>query len=253
MAKRKRTPARDPKTGRFLTKRQRAARKASRKRKRRRNRPARKKTTRRRTARRSTRKRRRNPVARRTPPRDSKGRFKRRGGGTAPRRRRRNPPARRGAADLFGRVQDGLVEGSAVLLGEGATRIAPSLLRLPQTGPTGIAIQTAAALVVGMGTETLGFGGPFARAATAGAFSVPLKTLVLTYVAPQFPMISAAYVPTMAAYPRRLGRYSRMGAYARPTLPAASGNGVGYPYGSGYQSHAAARTMGAYDYAAGIM
>lgn len=246
-----RTPARDPKTGRFLTKRQQAARAAARKRTRKKNAPAKAKAApkRKRAASTSTPSRSKNPVARRNmPARRADGRFKKGGRSTRSRStsrsrpRRRNPPKK----DLVGRFASGLMDATTVSLAQGITRLVPGVLNLPRSGPTGLAVSLATGVVVGMASEQF-MGSRAAELVTAAALSVPLQTAAVQYIAPAVPLVGTMFVPTLGSYSRpalrRTANGARMASYSAPSrmLPSQS-MASGFPYGG----------VAGYDYASGV-
>lgn len=143
------------------------------------------KTSRRRTTRRRSRSR-RNPskaAARRhaaSMPRDSKGRFLPRG------RSRRNPgrysrnPVRGGIVDT---ITESTIAGVELVAGKAASRAVPNLLRLPEAGNVGVAIRAGTGLALGWAADMMGWnelGGRLVEGAFAGA----VEDLVVGYNLP---------------------------------------------------------------------
>lgn len=155
-------------------------------------------------------------------------------------------------------MMEGAIDGFTVTAAEGVTRLVPGVLSLPRSGPVGLAVSGATAVLVGVAADAL-LDRETARLATAAAFSVPIKQVALQYAAPSLPVLSTALVPTLGSYPRRMrtnyGRLSpsrasaTMGRYSRSAGALPSSNGRGFPYGQGY---GAAGVQG-YDYAAAGM
>lgn len=193
----RRTPARDPRTGRFLTKRQKAVRKGGgRKRK------TTRRTTRRRSARSSAPRRRRST------------------------RRRSNPPR----LDVVGKITGGLLDAATLSIAEGVTRLVPSVFKLPTGGNVGLAVSLATAVGVGVVAD-YAMGADVGRLATAAALAVPLKTAAVRYIGPSVPMVAQAFQP-LAAYSRPARRRA-MSSYSRPALPAMNAALAGYDYAAG--------------------
>lgn len=151
---------------------------------------------------------------------------------TRRRRRRRNPPMK-----LMDRIVSGLGGGLIVTGAEAVTRISPTLFRQPQSSTVGMSIQLAVATLTAMLMERAFPRRQAAAIATAAAFGVPMQTMLLRFVAPRAPMLTAALVPTLSSYSRP-NRAGMRGLYSRRALPTGS--------------PARSRGVRGYDYAAGI-
>lgn len=144
---------------------------------------------------------------------------------------RRNPPA----PDVLLMLKAGGMAAAEVLVGKAATRSVPQLLKLPQEGNTGLAVQIGTALLVGYAAGM--FLSPSAAAAIlAGGLTAPLETALVAY---DVPWIGKALSPTsttaavqgyaMGRYPRPVGgvgRYPMMRSGAQLKL-------AGYPGADG--------------------
>ena len=184
------------------------------------------------TTRRKSNPRRRSTVATKRA-RDARGRFTKGGGGgrrrSAPKRRRSS--SRRRNPPLLRSLQDGLVAGVQVTAGEGVTRLIPHFVGLPRTGVVGVAVEIATAVVVGMVSDQF-IGRRAAEYVTAGAMSVPIKGLALRYAAPQVPLVGSALTPALGVYSRPARRNRSLAAYSRRALPRGANSMAGYDYAS---------------------
>lgn len=196
-------------------------------------------------------------MARRTPPRDSKGRFikkssaRRRTRRNAPKRKapKRKAPARRSYAknprtpDVVTMLMDGSIAASQVLVGKAVARSVPQMANLPKEGNVGLAVQAGVALATGY-VASMFLSRGAAAALMAGGLSAPIETLI---VANNVPFLSEALSPatvqaSVNGY-RGVGRYAhtrtdrQLGRYAhtRPMQALA-----GYPDGEDtYEDYAA--------------
>lgn len=183
----------------------------------------------------ATNRRSRSRSRRKTPPRDSKGRFVSRGRSRSRSRRsyRRNPVT----GDVLGMLTGGVTEAGQVLIGKAAARSIPDLAGLPKQGNVGLAIQAAVALGVGWLADRF-VSKDAARALLAGGLTAPMETLIVAY---NVPWLASALSPTTAqaevgAYVRRgggVGAYvPRRGvsSYVPPSRPAAESASMGMYY-----------------------
>jgi hypothetical protein len=157
----------------------------------------------------------------------------------APARRTRRRPVRRKNPDIVKRVTTGVTDAAFMLTGEAVTRAVPRLIPgIPQTGATGMLVEAAVAVGVGMAASQFTTQAR-ADAIMAGAFAVPLRRVI---AGAGIPFVSDALTPsTMGAY--RVGRgspssvrrlrasSSRMasGSYPQPRRALASGSYVDAP------------------------
>lgn len=179
---------------------------------------------------RSTRKRSRRKARRNLPPRDSNGRFVSTRRRSRSRRSYRRNPA---TPDIFGLLMDGTIEAGQVLVGKAAARSVPDLAGLPKQGNVGLATQMGVALGMGWLADMF-WSKQAARAILAGGLTAPLETLVVAY---NVPWLSTALSPTTAnatvsAYsmPRRalpggVASYARPSGGMRGYVPRTSGRG----------------------------
>ena len=119
----------------------------------------------------------------------------------APRRRRRtyrrNQP--RQIRGIARQLTQGATDALQVLAGKAVARTLPQMLGMGIENATGIAIQAAVAIGVGMVGRQF-FGAAAGKMMLAGALTAPVETLI---VAANIPILS----PALSAYPQ-LGNYS---------------------------------------------
>lgn len=117
---------------------------------------------------------------------------------STPRRRRRyrrNSYARNpkfSVKNMLRTVQDGLIGGAEITVGEAMARALPRMVGLPATGNLGLATQAAVGIVAAIVLPMAGVPREHAAMIAAGAFSAPIKTLA---VAHQVPFIGDALNP----------------------------------------------------------
>lgn len=194
-----------------------------------------------------SRRKRRSRSRRRLPPRDSMGRFV----STNPRRRRRRSTRRRYyrrnqpmLPGVVGLLMDGTIEAGQILVGKAATRSVPDLFQLPKQGNVGLAVQGAVAVGLGWIADMF-LSKPTARAILAGGLTAPLETAIVAF---NVPWLSTALAPTTAsgnlqAYVRRrTAPGNNMGAYAQPRV--GPGNARARRAAMGAYAQGPAATMG---------
>lgn len=118
--------------------------------------------------------------------------------------RRRNPPLFGG--NLIGRVMDGAVDATEVVLGKAVSRAIPHMVGLPQEGAMGLAVQVGAALVAGWLARNIS---PNAsKMVLAGGLAAPIESFIKSM---NIPVISAALGDegyfAVGAYPQALSAY----------------------------------------------
>lgn len=194
--------------------------------------------------------RKRNPAPRTTRQAAPRARATTRGRPTTRRRvnpgrtvaRRRNPPR----VKIVKQLQSGVVGAAGVLIGKAGARTIPVLAGLPKGGNTGLLIQAATAIALGMAADRV-LGKRMGEMVLAGALTAPLETLVVAYNVPFF---APALEPTTAvaelgAYVHggaALGSYvpSRgLGSYVTPELLPAD-----YPDGGGVGAYVVSQQQG---------
>lgn len=214
----RKTPPRDPKTGRFRKRGGGSSRK------------------------RSTRRARKNPSTRarrtaRAAPRNADGTFASKGGGG--RRRttyRRNPPLRTGR--MVRDVADAAVGAVQLTVGKAVSRALPGLVKLPEQGPVGVAIRAGAAVVVGLVAETV-TGGRLAERLLEGGLQGCVEDLAVGY---NLPLIGPALARPagMVVAGGTTGVYSRVGppdalmAYVPPSRRFGAPGMAGYTGGGNW-------------------
>lgn len=134
-------------------------------------------------------------------------RRRRRAAAPARRRRRRNP----GTPSLVRQLVGGVKDAAAIVGGEAAARIIPTMAKLPKEGPVGLAVQAAAGVAAGYLANRF-MGREVGRLVLAGALSAPLKTAL---VAARVPVLSPALSPATQA--EALGAYKSLRAYVLPS------------------------------------
>lgn len=199
---------------------------------------------------RSRSRKRRRRARRNLPPRDSMGRFVATRGGRRRRRRSRSRRSyRRNPAmpDVFGLLMDGTIQAGQVLVGKAATRSVPDLFQLPKQGNVGLAVQGAVAVGLGWVADMF-LSKDAARAILAGGLTAPMETMIVAY---QVPWLSTALAPTTAngnlqAYVRRRAVPSG-GDGVAAYVPRQPATGMGaYVRGSGGRPMVSSGTMGYY-------
>lgn len=147
---------------------------------------------------------RRNPVRRHRsprslPPRNARGQFVARAGrrSSSSKKRRRRTRAYRSnprRPDFIGSFTDGMVMAGQVVVGKAAARSVPDLLGLPKQGNVGLAVQAGVALVAGWAADMF-LGREASRAIMAGGLTAPLETLIVAY---NVPWLSTSLAPVTA-------------------------------------------------------
>jgi len=153
-------------------------------------------------------------MARKLPPRDSKGRFVKSRSRSRSRKRRsykRNPPGMFG--DVLGHATEGAVDALGVVGGEAAARQIPRYFGVGG-GAMGMAAQAATAIVVGELARRF-LGDDVGRMVTAGGLAAPLKDVVVSSGVPVLSGALSAYpmIGRLEAYPQLLPSGSGMAAY----------------------------------------
>lgn len=145
---------------------------------------------------------------------------------------RRNP-----AKGIVKSLTDGAVNAGHIVLGKAGARLVPDALNLPRTGATGLAVQ--AAVAVGLGMLADGFM-PKRRAELilAGALTAPVESIIAGAGIPLLsPALSGygmgAYVPRSGGVRGYVptGSAAKLGAY----VPAAGRSSAMHDTGYGYE------------------
>lgn len=123
-------------------------------------------------------------------------RRKRRSTGTRARARRRNPPT---GKNIIRKLQTGLMNAGAAVLGKGVARVLPQQLGIPTAGAPGIAAQVAVGLGIGLIADRLPISSQLADSVLVGALMAPIESLVVTLNVPFLSPALASY--PMASYP----------------------------------------------------
>lgn len=151
----------------------------------------------------------------------------------APRARRRNPPR----LNVVRRLRDGVTGAAGVLIGKAGARTVPVLAGLPHGGNTGLLIQAATAVALGLVADRV-LGKRMGEFVLAGALTAPLETVVVTY---NVPFLAPALSPTAAA--AELGAYVQggapLGSYVQEQLMPPD-----YPDGGGMGAYVMAQQQG---------
>ena len=156
--------------------------------------------------------------------------------------RRRNAPR----MNVVKKLQTGVMGAAGVLIGKAGARTIPVLAGLPKGGNTGLLIQAATAIALGMAADRV-LGKRMGEMVLAGALTAPLETLVVSY---NVPFLAPALSPTTSV--AELGAYVHGGAALGSYVPAP---GLGsyvtprllppdYPDGGGVGAYVAGQQQG---------
>lgn len=137
-------------------------------------------------------------------PRDRYGRFKRRG---SSRRYRRNPGGF--GEDIMSRVVDGSIAAVQLTVGKAASRAVPQLLNLPSGGPVGVAIRAGTGVGLGLVVDNF-MGGDLGERILEGALQGALEDVIVGYNLP-FIGPALARAPGIVPAGGTTGRYLHSG------------------------------------------
>lgn len=140
-------------------------------------------------------------------------------------------------------LKTGIGDAAGVVAGKALARMVPTMVpQLPKTGPLGLAVQAATAVLVGWAaSDVLRLPRDVARSLLAGGLSAPLETAAVAY---RIPILGPALDPVaqVAAIANAtgggVGSYAnQLAASARRLAAYANQNGLsGYAHPSGLQT-----------------